>query len=82
VQVKRYRNAIQVEQIRSLAGAHMAHGMTRGIFVTTSSFQSGAQPSTETMVARGWTIDRGVRRCEVPPGVGHARGPARRLPYR
>jgi restriction system protein len=34
VQVKRYRNSIQVEQIRSLAGALVLGGLTRGIFVT------------------------------------------------
>ena len=38
VQVKRYKNKINVEQIRSLAGALVLKGLTRGIFVTTSTF--------------------------------------------
>lgn len=44
VQVKRYRNRIKVEQIRSFVGALMLGGFTRGIFVTTSDYQSGAFP--------------------------------------
>jgi restriction system protein len=43
VQVKRYRNAIKIEQIRSFVGALVIDGMTRGVFVTTSSFQGGAK---------------------------------------
>lgn len=42
VQVKRVRSAIEVEQIRALAGALMLGGHTRGVFVTTSRFRSGA----------------------------------------
>jgi restriction system protein len=42
VQVKRYKNSIAAEQIRSLAGAMVLNSMTAGMFVTTSSFQSGA----------------------------------------
>lgn len=42
VQVKRYKNSITVEQIRSFVGALCLGGFVRGIFVTTSRFQSGA----------------------------------------
>ena len=43
VQVKRYSNSIAVEQIRSLAGAIVLNDLTRGIFVTTTNFQSGGE---------------------------------------
>jgi restriction system protein len=42
VQVKRTRAPIEVEQIRALAGALVLGGHTRGVFVTTSRFRSGA----------------------------------------
>jgi hypothetical protein len=44
VQVRRYRDErrIEAEQIRSLAGALQLGGHTRGVFVTTSRFRSGA----------------------------------------
>lgn len=42
VQVKRSKNTIQVEQIRSLAGALLLNRLTKGIFVTTSDFTKGA----------------------------------------
>jgi restriction system protein len=42
VQVKRLRSAIEVEQIRALAGAMLLGGHTSGVFVTTSRFRSGA----------------------------------------
>jgi restriction system protein len=42
VQVKRYKNRIKVERIRSFAGALMLGGFVRGIFVTTSNYPSGA----------------------------------------
>ncbi len=57
VQVKRYRNAIKVEQIRSLAGALLLKGMTKGIFVTTSDYQSGAQETANLYSARGYSIE-------------------------
>lgn len=42
VQVKRYKKEkkIEAEQIRSLAGALLVNGHTKGIFVTTSSSSS------------------------------------------
>ncbi|MBO9732403.1 MAG: restriction endonuclease [Chitinophaga sp.] len=42
VQVKRHKNAIKVEQIRAFVGALLLGDLPRGIFVTTSFFQSGA----------------------------------------
>ena len=57
VQVKRYKGKISVEQIRSLAGALLLNGMTRGIFITTSSFQSGAHSTTERLRLRGMPIE-------------------------
>lgn len=47
VQVKRYKDSIRVEQIRSFAGALMLGGFTRGIFVTTSRYQSGAYATAQ-----------------------------------
>lgn len=57
VQVKRYKEKINVEQIRSLAGALFLEGITRGIFVTTSSFQSGAQQVADKSRLRGIPIE-------------------------
>lgn len=57
VQVKRYKNAINVEQIRSLTGALVLGGYTKGIFVTTSSFQRGAEPTAEISAIRGYPIE-------------------------
>jgi restriction system protein len=57
VQVKRYRNSIQVEQIRSLAGALVLGGLTRGIFVTTSTFQGGADDTAQRLNTRGYQIE-------------------------
>jgi len=57
VQVKRYKNAINVEQIRELTGAHVVKGLTRGIFLTTSTFQSGAEPLVERLAETIYQID-------------------------
>ena len=57
VQVKRYKRAIAVEQIRSLAGALLLRGITNGIFVTTSSFQSGALSTAEGYQEKGYKIE-------------------------
>jgi len=56
VQVKRFRSSIKVEQIRSLAGALLSKGLTKGIFVTTSSFQRGAQPEADHLATKGYAI--------------------------
>jgi restriction system protein len=57
VQVKRYKGKINVEQIRSLAGALLLNGLTRGIFITTSSFQSGANSTAERFRLIGIPIE-------------------------
>jgi restriction system protein len=56
VQVKRYKDRIDVEQIRSLAGALVLNGLTQGIFVTTSSFQSGVPSTAERLMQKGYKI--------------------------
>jgi len=57
VQVKRYRNSIKVEQIRSLVGALVLKGMTKGIFVSTSTFQSGATNTVNRFEEKGYSIE-------------------------
>ncbi|MDF2116379.1 restriction endonuclease [Roseiarcaceae bacterium H3SJ34-1] len=57
VQVKRYKDRISVEQIRSLCGALVLRGLTQGIFVTTSSFQSGAEGTAAKFAKKGYKID-------------------------
>ena len=56
VQVKRYKNSIDVEQIRSLVGALCLGGYTKGIFVTTSTFQRGAPGVALQSAVRGMPI--------------------------
>lgn len=43
VQVKRYKNNISPEQIRSFVGALALKGLTTGIYVTTSDYEKGAK---------------------------------------
>ncbi|MCK4140629.1 restriction endonuclease [Ralstonia pseudosolanacearum] len=57
VQVKRYKNAISAEQIRSLAGALFIGGYTKGVFVTTSRFQPGGTEVSALARARGIAIE-------------------------
>lgn len=57
IQVKRYRNLISVDQIRSFAGALLINGMTRGMFVTTSGFQSGAERTSALAAMRGIAVE-------------------------
>lgn len=57
VQVKRYRNSIKVSQIREFAGALIENDMTKGIFVTTSKFQSGVYKSASNFWERGIGIE-------------------------
>ena len=57
VQVKRYKNKIEVEQIRSLAGALILSGHTSGMFVTTSAFRSGVVTASEQFNAKGFPIE-------------------------
>ncbi|MBN1425886.1 restriction endonuclease [Candidatus Fermentibacteria bacterium] len=56
VQVKRTKNAIKVEQIRSLAGALLVAGITTGVFVTTSCFQRGCCATASLAAIRGKPI--------------------------
>jgi restriction system protein len=57
VQVKRYKNTINAEQIRSLAGALLIGGYTRGVFVTTSRYQPGGVRVSELATASGMPIE-------------------------
>ncbi len=52
VQVKRYKDKIKVEQIRSFAGALLLNGYNKGIFVTTSDFQPGAVKASKVFKAK------------------------------
>ena len=56
VQVKRYTGRIGVHQIRELTGALVINRLTRGIFVTTSDFESGA-PRTAALWSPRKPID-------------------------
>lgn len=47
VQVKRYKNKIEAEQIRAFAGAILLSNLNNGIFVTTSQFTRGAVTTAE-----------------------------------
>jgi restriction system protein len=53
VQVKRYKNSVKIEQIRSFLGALVLRGLTSGVFVTTSKFQAGAKKTVEGASMRG-----------------------------
>ena len=57
VQVKRYKEKIQANQIRELTGALVIKGHTKGIFVTTSDFTSGAAVTSGLSAARGVPIE-------------------------
>ncbi len=57
VQVKRYARQIEVEQIRSLAGALLLRGMTAGMYVTTSGFRRGASATVNEFATRGYRIE-------------------------
>jgi restriction system protein len=59
VQVKRYKKdrRIEADQIRSLAGALLSGGHTKGIFITTSNFRSGAKKTANKLAAGGYPIE-------------------------
>jgi restriction system protein len=57
VQVKRYRHSIKVEQVRALMGALILGGMTKGMFVTTSSFHPGAVQAAKRSGELGMPIE-------------------------
>jgi restriction system protein len=56
VQVKRHKGAIQVSLIRELLGAMVLGGYTKGIFVTTSKFQTGAFQAIDVASKKGLAI--------------------------
>lgn len=56
VQVKRYKGSIGVHQIRELAGALLLRGMKKGMFITTSEFQSGADNTAFRFAMKGYPI--------------------------
>lgn len=59
IQVKRYKKErrIEAEQIRSLAGALMQGGHTKGIFVATSNFRRGAKQTAQDLKLMGLPIE-------------------------
>jgi restriction system protein len=57
VQVKRYRDTIQVSQIRELVGALVINKITKGIFVTTSDYTSGAERTANLAAENGFAIE-------------------------
>lgn len=57
VQVKRYKNKIKVEQIRSFIGALFINNYTNGIFVTTSDFQSGASKLAKSISDKTYSVE-------------------------
>lgn len=57
VQIKRYGNRIEAEQIRAFGGALVLAGMTRGIFVTTSAFTRGAASTARRFSAMGLAVE-------------------------
>jgi restriction system protein len=68
VQVKRYKDSIQVEQIRALVGALVAADLTRGVFVTTSRFSKGAKN-----LGKALESERKPYRVELIDGEGFLR---------
>jgi restriction system protein len=57
VQVKRYNRRVGVSYIREFTGALVLGGYTRGIFVTTSDFQAGAQKVASISADKGFPIE-------------------------
>lgn len=57
VQVKRYKDSIQVSQIRGFLGALIENNMTKGIFVTTSIFQKGAYKTVDKYSQQNYKIE-------------------------
>ena len=57
VQVKRWKNAINVEQITALTGALVINNCARGIFVTTSRFRRGAIEAASRSARFGYPVE-------------------------
>ncbi len=56
VQVKRWKDRIRAEQIRAFTGALLVNKLTAGIFVTTSSYQPGAEKTSKLAAECGLPI--------------------------
>ncbi len=56
VQVKRYKNKIKTEYIRSFGGALMINDCTEGVFITTSNYQKGCELTAKKFEERGKPI--------------------------
>jgi restriction system protein len=75
VQVKRYKERIEAEQIRSLAGALMLGEHTSGVFVTTSSFRRGAVDAADRFTKIGYPIELiDAERFLTALGIAQVRG--------
>ena len=81
VQVKRYRGKIGVAQIRELTGALLINGHTRGIFVTTSDFESGATSRRWFLIPSGPT-SYGLVRCLLHTHSGNTSTPISAFRFR
>lgn len=59
IQVKRYKykRKIEAEQIRAFAGAMVLQNITRGIYITTSSFRRGARQTANVFQQKGIYIE-------------------------
>jgi restriction system protein len=59
IQVRRYKKSLRIEAdaIRSLAGALLLGGHTKGIFITTSKFRRGATRTAERYTAMGRPVE-------------------------
>lgn len=57
VQVKRYKNRIEADQIRAFAGALLLGDHPCGVFVTTSEYRSGAVTAAKGFTSRGLPIE-------------------------
>jgi len=57
VQVKRWKHAIDVEQVTALTGALLINGCTSGYFVTTSRFRPGAVKAAELSSQLGLPVE-------------------------
>lgn len=57
VQVKRYHGKIEAEQIRAFGGALVVNGLTKGIFITASSFRPGAVKMAKDFSCKGIAVE-------------------------
>jgi restriction system protein len=57
VQVKRYKDKIEAEQIRAFTGALLLKDMTSGIFLTTSDYTRGAKRTATVAGQKGYRIE-------------------------